>query len=208
MTRGRRLPVSRGRGLTCAAQRLPPRHGVGTETLSLVDAANRLVRLRGFSGDKLRFGNAKLLPDESFQGVTACLLQRGDYGDQPHGIRAVDPKESHRAFENFRRSGHLVHARCNGDRPTRLFLDALKAIRCRYPRPDHRQTCTHTPVSTGALFGRPAALGACGNEFNNHFRACGDQPAGITLEPRGQNECGRDGAATGGCRFPCTPTAR
>ncbi|MFI7578951.1 amidohydrolase family protein [Kocuria kalidii] len=157
--------------------------GVGRVALSLADAAERLVRLRGLSTERLRFGNVKLMLDGSIQGFTARLLEPGYFGDQPNGIWAVSPEEFHEAFETFHRAGLLVHVHCNGDQTTQLFLDTLEAVLTAHPRPDHRHTCTHSQLSTPAQYRRMAALGACANIFANHIWAWGDQHLDLTVGP-------------------------
>ncbi|RAX48145.1 amidohydrolase [Arthrobacter sp. AQ5-05] len=157
--------------------------GVGKVALSLSEAAQRLVKLRGLSTDKLRFGNVKLMLDGSIQGFTARLLEPGYYGDQPNGIWAVSPEEFREAFETFHKAGVLVHVHCNGDQTTQLFLDTLEAILTAHPRPDHRHTCTHSQMSTTAQYKRMATLGACANIFANHIWAWGDQHMDITVGP-------------------------
>ncbi|WP_411732790.1 amidohydrolase [Paeniglutamicibacter sp.] len=157
--------------------------GVGTVALSLAEAAERLVKLRGLSTEKLRFGNVKLMLDGSIQGFTARLLEPGYYGDQPNGIWAVTPEEFREAFETFHAAGLLVHVHCNGDQTTQLFLDTLEAVLTAHPRPDHRHTCTHSQMSTTAQYRRMAALGACANIFANHIWAWGDQHMDITVGP-------------------------
>ncbi|MFL4475972.1 amidohydrolase [Paeniglutamicibacter sp. MACA_103] len=157
--------------------------GVGKVSLSLAEAAKRLVRLRALSTEKLRFGNVKLMLDGSIQGFTARLLEPGYYGDQPNGIWAVSPEEFHEAFETFHKAGVLVHVHCNGDQTTQLFLETLEAILTAHPRPDHRHTCTHSQMSTAAQYRRMAALGACANIFANHIWAWGDQHMDITVGP-------------------------
>lgn len=157
--------------------------GVGKVELSLAEAAQRLVKLRALSTDKLRFGNVKLMLDGSIQGFTARLLEPGYYGDQPNGIWAVSPEEFREAFETFHAAGVLVHVHCNGDQTTQLFLDTLEAILTAHPRPDHRHTCTHSQMTTTAQYKRMAALGACANIFANHIWAWGDQHMDITVGP-------------------------
>ncbi|MFL4473047.1 amidohydrolase [Paeniglutamicibacter sp. MACA_103] len=157
--------------------------GVGKVALSLTEAAQQLVKLRGLSTDKLRFGNVKLMLDGSIQGFTARLLEPGYLGDQPNGIWAVTPEEFREAFETFHAAGLLVHVHCNGDQTTQLFLDTLEAVLTAHPRPDHRHTCTHSQLSTTAQYRRMAALGACANIFANHIWAWGDQHMDITVGP-------------------------
>lgn len=157
--------------------------GVGPVALSLEEAANRLVHLRGLSNEKLRFGHVKLLLDGSIQGFTARMLEPGYYGGQPNGIWAIGPEEFHRAFEVFHRAGLLIHVHCNGDQATQMFLDTLEAVLSRFPRPDHRHTCTHSQLTTSAQYRRMAALGASANVFSNHIWAWGDQHIDITLGP-------------------------
>ena len=157
--------------------------GVGNVSLSLEDAAKRLVLLREQSTDKLRFGNVKLMLDGAIQGFTARLMEPGYYGDQPNGIWAVSPEEFHEAFETFHRAGILVHVHCNGDQTTQLFIETLEAILSKYPRPDHRHTATHSQLTTSAQYRRLAALGACANIFANHIWAWGDQHMDLTVGP-------------------------
>ncbi|SDQ58582.1 amidohydrolase [Arthrobacter crystallopoietes] len=157
--------------------------GIGPVALSLQEAAERLVRLRQLSTDKLRFGNVKLMLDGSIQGFTARLLEPGYLGGQPNGIWNVSPEEFREAFETFHRAGLLAHVHCNGDQATQLFLDTLEAILTAHPRPDHRHTCTHSQMSTAAQYRRMAALGVCANIFANHIWAWGDQHIDITVGP-------------------------
>ena len=157
--------------------------GVGKVALSLAEAAQRLVKLRSLSTEKLRFGNVKLMLDGSIQGFTARLLEPGYLGDQPNGIWAVTPEEFREAFETFHAAGLLVHVHCNGDQTTQLFLDTLEAVLTDHPRPDHRHTCTHSQLSTTAQYKRMATLGACANIFANHIWAWGDQHMDITVGP-------------------------
>ena len=157
--------------------------GVGPVGRSLPEAAERLVWLRRQSGAKLRFGNVKLMLDGSIQGFTARLLEPGYYGDEPNGIWGVTPEEFHEAFEVFHRAGLLVHAHCNGDQTTQLFLETLERILTEHPRPDHRHTITHSQMSTAAQYRRMAALGVGANIFANHIWAWGDQHLDITVGP-------------------------
>ena len=157
--------------------------GVGPVGRSLPEAAERLVWLRRQSGAKLRFGNVKLMLDGSIQGFTARLLEPGYYGDEPNGIWGVTPEEFHEAFEVFHRAGLLVHAHCNGDQTTQLFLETLERILTEHPRPDHRHTITHSQMSTAAQYRRMAALGVGANIFANHIWAWGDQHMDVTVGP-------------------------
>ncbi|MCV9993155.1 amidohydrolase [Paeniglutamicibacter sp. ZC-3] len=157
--------------------------GLGPVALSLPEAADRLVRLRGISTDKLRFGNVKLMLDGSIQGFTARLLDPGYFGGQPNGIWNVSPEQFRAAFETFHAAGLLVHVHCNGDQATQLFLGTLEDILTAHPRPDHRHTCTHSQLSTAAQYRRMAALGVCANIFANHIWAWGDQHLDVTVGP-------------------------
>lgn len=157
--------------------------GVGPANRSLPEAAERLVWLRAQSSARLRFGNVKLMLDGSIQGFTARLREPGYYGDEPNGIWGVTPEELHEAFEVFHRAGLLVHAHCNGDQATQLFLDTLERILTDHPRPDHRHTVTHSQMSTPAQYRRMAALGVGANIFANHIWAWGDQHMDITVGP-------------------------
>lgn len=157
--------------------------GVGKVALSLREAAERMVRLRARSTEKLRFGNVKLMLDGSIQGFTARLLEPGYYGDQPNGIWNVTPEEFHEAFETFHRTTLLIHVHCNGDQATQLFLDTLESVLAHHPRPDHRHTCTHSQMTTAAQYRRMRSLGACANIFANHIWSWGDQHMDLTVGP-------------------------
>ena len=121
--------------------------------------------------------------DGSIQGFTARLLEPGYYGDQANGMWNVTPEEFYEAFEVFHRAGLLIHVHCNGDQATQLFLDTLEAVLTRYPRPDHRHTCTHSQLSTADQYKRMKALGACANIFANHIWSWGDQHVDFTVGP-------------------------
>ena len=157
--------------------------GVGPVSSGLAADAQRLIELRDFSHDRLRFGYAKLMLDGTLQGFTARVREPGYYGDQPNGQWNVSPEEFHRAFEAFHKAGLLIHVHCNGDQSTQLFLDTLERVLIDHPRPDHRHTCTHSQMSTPAQYRRLAALGACANVFANHIWQWGDQHLDLTMGP-------------------------
>ena len=157
--------------------------GIGPISTSIPDDAERLIRLKESSTNRLHFGNVKLMLDGTLQGFTARVLQPGFYGDQPNGMWNVTPEEYRQAFETFHKAGLLIHVHCNGDQATQLFLDTLEAVLTEFPRPDHRHTCTHSQMSTPAQYRRMAALGACANIFANHIWAWGDQHLDISVGP-------------------------
>lgn len=157
--------------------------GVGEVTLTFDQAAERLVRLQKLSTDRLRFGNVKLMLDGTIQGFTACVLPPGYLGSEETGIWNVTEDEFYEAFETFHRAGLLIHAHCNGDAASGLFLDTLERVQTRHPRFDHRHTITHAQLATAAQYRRMAALGVCANVFANHIWAWGDQHLDVTLGP-------------------------
>lgn len=157
--------------------------GVGEVPMSFAEAAERLVALQEFNTDRLRFGNVKLMLDGTIQGFTACVLPPGYLGSDETGIWNVTEEEFYQAFETFHRAGLLIHAHCNGDAASGLFLDTVEEVQIRHPRPDHRHTITHAQLATAAQYRRMAALGICANVFANHIWAWGDQHLDITLGP-------------------------
>ena len=157
--------------------------GVGPVSDTLEADAQRLVRLRAESTDRLTLGNVKLMLDGTLQGFTARVRAPGYYGDQPNGIWNVTPEEFHRVFQTFHTAGLLVHVHCNGDQSSQLFLDTLERILTDHPRPDHRHTCTHAQMATPAQYRRMAALGVCANIFSNHIHQWGDQHLDLTMGP-------------------------
>lgn len=155
--------------------------GVGEQTSSLAEAAGRIAQVAERSTSTLRFGNIKLMLDGSIQGFTARLMEPGYFTTPDNGIWNISPEEYFQAFETFHRAGLLIHVHCNGDQATQLFLDTLEQILTRYPRPDHRHTCTHSQMTTAAQYRRMSRLGACANIFANHIWAWGDQHADLTV---------------------------
>jgi predicted amidohydrolase YtcJ len=135
------------------------------------------------STEKLRFGHVKLILDGSVQGFTARLQPPGYLGDRPNGMWVTAPERLRETFLAFHEAGRLVHAHCNGDEATELFLDVVAHALSRSPRWDHRHTVTHSQLSTPAQYRRMAALGVGANIFANHTYFWGDQHRDITVGP-------------------------
>lgn len=178
----------------------------------------RLAELVGSlpSTPKLRFGIIKLVLDGSIQGFTA-RVSAPYYFDPPaghpgNGLWLVPPDQVADIVSTHHSAGLTIHAHCNGDQATEVFLDAIEHALERHPRWDHRHTVQHCQLTTPAQYERMAAMGVCANLFANHTYYWGDQHRDITVGPEraaGMNACAT--AARAGVSFsihsdaPITP---
>lgn len=146
-------------------------------------AIRRLHELRLGSSDKLRFGHVKFVLDGSNQGFTGRLQSPGYLPDDRKGIWVIPPEQFAELFAQYHAAGVTVHAHCNGDEATELFLDTVEDALEAHPRWNHRHTVTHSQLSTPAQYRRMAVLGMCANIFSNHTWHWGDQHHDIILGP-------------------------
>jgi predicted amidohydrolase YtcJ len=139
------------------------------------------------SADKLHFGIVKLVIDGSIQGYTARIswpyYYRPPEGHTGNGIWLLAPEQVADLLYTYHAAGLTVHAHCNGDQATEVFLDAVEAALERHPRWDHRHTVQHCQMATPAQFRRMAALGVGANLFVNHIYYWGDQHRDRTIGP-------------------------
>ena len=166
--------------------------------------------------DKLRFGIVKIVLDGSIQGFTARISWPHYYDAPPghpgNGLWLLAPDQVADIVEAYHVAGFTVHAHCNGDEATEVFVDAVETVLERHPRWDHRHTVQHCQLTTKAQYKRMAALGMCANIFSNHLWYWGDQHHDVTLGPeraRGMDACGtalREGVSFSfHCDAPVTP---
>ena len=153
----------------------------GSAVAPVAELAERLVTLRDESTGKVRFGIVKFVLDGTIQGFTARVSPPGYLGTAERGVWVCSPEEFRAAFDICHAAGLQVHAHCNGDQATELFLDVVQASLERHPRWDHRHTVTHSQLSTAAQYRRMAALGVGANIFANHIWAFGDMHLDVTL---------------------------
>lgn len=147
----------------------------------LVDA---LDRLRQRSTPKMHLGIVKLILDGSIQGFTARLSHGSYYNGEPNGLWLMAPEQVMATVQAFHEAGATIHAHCNGDEATEVFLDAVEAAQDRHPRNDHRHTVQHCQLATPEQFARMARLGMTANLFSNHVYFWGDQHAALTVGPQ------------------------
>ncbi len=166
--------------------------------------------------DKLRFGIVKIVLDGSIQGFTARISWPYYYnapeGHPGNGLWLLAPDQVADIVEAFHVAGLTVHAHCNGDEATEVFVSAVEEVLERHPRWDHRHTVQHCQLTTKAQYKRMAALGMCANIFSNHIYYWGDQHHDITVGPeraRGMDACAtalREGVSFSfHCDAPVTP---
>jgi predicted amidohydrolase YtcJ len=151
------------------------------------ELAEQTRTLQQYSADKLHFGVVKLIIDGSIQGFTARISWphyfRPPEGHTGNGIWLIAPEQVADLVYTYHSAGLTVHAHCNGDQATEVFLDAVEAALERQPRWDHRHTVQHCQMATPAQFRRMAALGMGANIFANHIYYWGDQHRDRTIGP-------------------------
>lgn len=158
--------------------------GGGSEPEALADLT---IKLQAESTDKMHFGVVKLILDGSIQGFTARVSWPGYY--QPpadhhgNGIWLIAPEQLNDIVYAYHRAGLTVHAHCNGDQASEVFIDAVAAALEKHPRWDHRHTVQHCQMTTPAQYRRMAALGMCANIFSNHIYYWGDQHSQRSIGP-------------------------
>lgn len=185
---------------------------IGGPPMAPADAAERTLALRSRSTDTCLLGLRKLVLDGSIQGWTAQVSWPGYVTRSHHGQWLLPPEQVMEDVAEHHRRGLQVHAHCNGDLTTELFLDAIEAAMVAHPRPDLRHTVTHCQLTTPAQYRRMAALGVGANVFSNHLVTWGDQHRDLTVGPeraRGMNAAAtalRLGVALAlHCDAPVTP---
>jgi predicted amidohydrolase YtcJ len=154
--------------------------------------------IKGTDSDKLRFGIVKIVLDGSIQGFTARISWPHYYnapeGHPGNGLWLIAPEQVADIVEAFHVAGLTVHAHCNGDEASEVFIDAVEQVLERHPRWDHRHTVQHCQLTTKAQYKRMAALGMCANIFSNHIWYWGDQHHDVTIGP--ERAAGMDACAT------------
>jgi len=158
----------------------PAFHGA---SMPAADGAERVLKLRRRSTDKLRIGVVKLVTDGSIQGFTGRLKWPGYYNGAPNGVWNVGPEELEATLEAYHRAGLQVYIHTNGDEASELAIDAVEAVTARHPWRDHRHTLQHCQMADEAQFRRMAALGMCVNLFANHIYYWGDEHFAKTMGP-------------------------
>jgi predicted amidohydrolase YtcJ len=153
----------------------------GGAVAPVAELAQRIAALRAQSTPKVRFGLVKVILDGTIQGFTARVEPPGYLGSAARGVWVCAPEDFRAVFDACHAAGLQVHAHCNGDQATELFLDVVQAGLERHPRWDHRHTVTHSQLSTAAQYRRMAALGVGANIFANHIWAFGDVHLDVTL---------------------------
>ncbi|MEM8653661.1 MAG: amidohydrolase [Pseudomonadota bacterium] len=160
--------------------RIVPALGAAGDPATIADKA---LRLRDQSTDKLRLGAVKIMTDGSIQGWTARVRWPGYVGGQPNGIWNTAPAEIFALAKEMQRRGVQMHIHVNGDEAAEVALDALTAAAQAHPRPDTRHVLQHCQLMDRALFHRAANLGVSCNLFANHLWYFGDQHAALTVGP-------------------------
>lgn len=145
------------------------------------ETAQKALRLRAQSTDKLRMGAVKLMTDGSIQGWTARVKWPGYVGGQPNGIWNTPPDQIFAQCEAFQRHGIHMHCHVNGDEAAEVTLDALQAAARKHPWPGARHVLQHCQMMGHDQFRRCAEMDVCVNVFSNHIWYFGDQHAALTI---------------------------
>ena len=145
------------------------------------DVAQRALRLRQKSSDKLRLGAVKVMTDGSIQGWTARVRWPGYIGGQSNGIWNTAPAEIFSLCEHMQHHGVQMHIHVNGDEAAEVALNALEAAARKFPWPAARHVLQHCQMMDRAMLRRAAELGVACNLFANHIWYFGDQHAELTI---------------------------
>lgn len=145
------------------------------------ETAQKALRLKAKSTDKLRLGAIKLMTDGSIQGWTARVKWPGYVGGQPNGIWNTPPDMIHIQVETFQKHGLQMHIHVNGDEASAVALDALEGATRKHPWPGARHVLQHCQMMGPDQFRRCADLGVCTNIFSNHIWYFGDQHVALTI---------------------------
>lgn len=159
--------------------------GLGSDYAAMAAEVRRL-RAEAAS-EKLRFPGVKLILDGSIQGWTAMLAWPGYYTGEDHGQLLTVPEQLADWMRPFHQAGISVHAHCNGDLTTDIFLDAVEQLLREHAWLDHRHTCQHAQLTSAAQLRRMRKLGVCANFFANHLWYWGDQHYEQTVGPERAN---------------------
>ncbi|MEO1557488.1 MAG: amidohydrolase [Pseudomonadota bacterium] len=143
--------------------------------------ADRALRLRKESTNKLRLGAVKVMTDGSIQGWTARVRWPGYVGGQPNGLWNAAPDEIFAIAAELQARGVQMHIHVNGDEAAEVCLDALEAAARQSPSPGARHVLQHCQMMDRALFRRAAELGVACNIFSNHIWYFGDQHVAFTI---------------------------
>lgn len=155
-----------------------------------VEFAHMVRSLHDRCTDKLQWGGVKLMLDGSIQGWTAQVSWPGYITREHDGWWGTNPDQLADIVHACHAAGLQIHAHCNGDLTTELFIGAVEEAQRRTPRWDHRHTATHAQLTTPAQYRRMKVLGMGVNLFANHLFSWGDQHRDLTVGPeraRGMN---------------------
>ena len=161
-------------------------------TLKLEDQVTRGLQLAENNTDKIRFNNMKIVLDGSNQGFTGKILWPGYYKGEDQGQLLFPPETVKEIVLAFHRAGFKIHAHCNGNAASEVFIDTVKNALQECPRWDHRHSVEHCQVTTQTQYRRMAALGMVANLFANHIYFWGDQHRDLVFGPEraaGMNAC-------------------
>ncbi|MEW9921885.1 amidohydrolase [Marimonas sp. MJW-29] len=143
--------------------------------------AQRALRLKARSTDKLRLGAVKLMTDGSIQGWTGRVKWPGYVGGQPNGLWNSTPEEIFALCEAMYKHGVQMHIHVNADEASEVSLDACEAAARKHPWPGARHVFQHCQMMGADQFARARDLGICCNIFSNHLWYFGDQHVALTI---------------------------
>ena len=146
-----------------------------------VALADRALKLKARSTDKVRLGAVKLMTDGSIQGWTARVKWPGYVGGQPNGIWNMAPDQIRSTCAGLHAAGVQMHIHVNGDEASEIVIDALSEAMQVASWPDHGHVLQHGQMMDDAQFRRCADIGISVNLFANHLWYFGDQHVALTI---------------------------
>ena len=145
------------------------------------EIAQKALKLKTHSHEKLRLGAVKLMTDGSIQGWTARVKWPGYVGGQPNGIWNTPPETIFALCEEMQKQGIQMHIHTNGDEASEVSIAAIEAAGRKHPWPSARHVLQHCQMMGRDQFRKCADMGICTNIFSNHIWYFGDQHAELTI---------------------------
>ena len=145
------------------------------------EIAQKALKLKEHSHEKLRLGAVKLMTDGSIQGWTARVKWPGYVGGQPNGIWNTPPETIFALCEEMQKQGIQMHIHTNGDEASEVSIAAIEAAGRKHPWPSARHVLQHCQMMGRDQFRKCADMGICTNIFSNHIWYFGDQHAELTI---------------------------
>lgn len=160
--------------------RIVPMYFIPTSTKQPEEIPGYVKLLTEKNTDMLRFGLVKFMLDGSIQGYTARLKKPYINGVE-NGLWNMPPEKVEIYMKLCNDAQITVHAHCNGDEASQVFIDAVGRALAQHPWSDHRHTIQHAQMVDDEQFREMKTFGMGVNLFTNHIYYWGDQHVTKTI---------------------------